>query len=863
MNKVDAPTIVVSGSVNVARGAHSYGRSGDVVAHSETSVNFCSETGGGIKGLVILNMSWFLTEMVPNGKEYESNAQIVSEVRKGLQEAFPQKMLVCLNSQMCAAVDLESFGICDKDNSTDVCGEGSGGVCDEGNPTDVGVECNGDGCDEGNVTDVGVGGSGVSCDEDYLTDVGVQGSPCVLEISPGLTKYWRPVCADNLKPIVGQQFVSLDSAIVFYKQYAGSVGFHCRHHSIRKSRDGVAVEKHLVCNRQDFKQRVSSVAKTTLVTRRRVTNRVGCKAKVVIKLKSNGLYVVHSFEERHTHSLCSIIARKFLKVNRSLDVGHQMFIASCAQANIGSVRSYRLFKEIVGEYYNVGATGVDFKNFKRDLMAYILNGDAQLFIDTLFKRRELCEAFDFEYDVDEVDQLSRVFWADAISRKNFALFGDVVSFDATYRTYRYKLVFVPFTGIDNHKRSITFGADLLTREDVDSYVWLLEKFKKTMCHDPICVVTDQDPALKVVVARVFGTSKHRFCMWHIMCKVGEKVGPVLSKDEVFRRKLNGIVWNKSLDSKSFEDAWSYIMEEYGLGDNGWFRYLFESRTFWHPHIFTTSLCQDWLGQRLDQSLKIVFLTPLALEKHAMGVYTISVFYDVQVEICAACYSCQVVSLCDCDGHVSYGIKDGAQRAWCVELVLSDYTATYSCKMFERMGLLCRHILFVFKDRGLESILSRYLVSRWTKGACLKPIFHIDDTIVDQSSKVENVRIFTNLLWSDIYACVGLADGNIERLAQLRRVICEQRQLFLQDGSENGSGVVAGGSKQSVINLFCGAVSQGSTVEVRDPIQAKNKGSGKRLKSTREKATSKCVKQSRKCHTCDEYGHNSRTCPLNG
>ncbi|XP_019176444.1 PREDICTED: protein FAR1-RELATED SEQUENCE 5-like [Ipomoea nil] len=773
----------------------------------------------------------------------------------------------------CAADVLQSGGVCGEgsggvcDNSTDVCGKGSGGVCDEGNPTDVGIECNGDGCDDGNVTGVGVAGSGVGCDEDYLADVGVQGSVCVLETSPGLTKYWRPVCADSVKPIVGQQFVSLDGAVVFYKQYAGTVGFDCRQQSIRKDRDGVAVEKHVVCNRQGFKQRVSRVAKTTLARRRRVTNRVGCKAKVVIKRKSNGLYVVHYFEERHTHSMCSIIARQFLKVNRSLDAGHQMFIASCVRANIGSVRSYRLFKEIVGEYSS---------------------------------------AFDFEYDVDEGDQLSRVFWADAVSRKNFALFGDVVSFDATYRTNRYKLVFVPFTGIDNHKRSITFGAGLLTREDVDSYVWLLEKFKKTMCHDPICVVTDQDPALKVAVARVFGTSKHRFCMWHIMCKVGEKVGPILSKDEVFRRKLNGIVWNKSLDSKSFEEAWSCIMEEYGLGDNGWFRYLFESRTYWASPYFhdefmsglvrTTSRSESQnsffgtfsnghsslveflvhfgsaVGAQRHAQAKLnadcescfpVLKTPLALEKHAMDVYTISVFYDVQVEICAACYSCQVVSLCDCDGHVSYGIKDGAQRAWYVELVLSDYTATCSCKMFERTGLLCRHIFFVFKDRGLESIPSRYVVSRWTKGACLKPIFHIDDTIVDQSSKVENVRIFTNLLWSDIYVCVGLADGNIERLSQLRRVICEQRQLFLQEGSEDGSGVVAGGSKQSVINSFCGDVSQGSTVEVRDPIQAKNKGSGKRLKSTREKAASKCVKQSRKCHTCDEYGHNSRTCPLNG
>nr|GMD34315.1 protein FAR1-RELATED SEQUENCE 5-like [Ipomoea batatas] len=35
---------------------------------------------------------------------------------------------------------------------------------------------------------------------------------------------------------------------------------------------------------------------------------------------------------------------------------------------------------------------------------------------------------------DESGQLCNLFWADGISRRNFACFGDVMSFDATYRT---------------------------------------------------------------------------------------------------------------------------------------------------------------------------------------------------------------------------------------------------------------------------------------------------------------------------------------------------------------------------------------------------------------------------------------------
>ena len=58
---------------------------------------------------------------------------------------------------------------------------------------------------------------------------------------------------------------------------------------------------------------------------------------------------------------------------------------------------------------------------------------------------------------------------------------------------RYKMVFVPFTGFDNHNRSATFGARLLSDETVSSYKWLPQAFQKAFGTDPQVVVTDQDP----------------------------------------------------------------------------------------------------------------------------------------------------------------------------------------------------------------------------------------------------------------------------------------------------------------------------------------------------------------------------------
>nr|GMD86938.1 protein FAR1-RELATED SEQUENCE 5-like [Ipomoea batatas] len=101
------------------------------------------------------------------------------------------------------------------------------------------------------------------CDEGYSTDIGVEGSACDMEISPGMTKYWRPNCAEILKPHVGQQFVSLDTAFGFYKQYAGSVGFDCRQSTTRKGRDGGVVLKQVVCSREGFKKSSSSTSSTT------------------------------------------------------------------------------------------------------------------------------------------------------------------------------------------------------------------------------------------------------------------------------------------------------------------------------------------------------------------------------------------------------------------------------------------------------------------------------------------------------------------------------------------------------------------------------------------------------------------------
>lgn len=85
------------------------------------------------------------------------------------------------------------------------------------------------------------------------------------------------------------------------------------------------------------------------------------------------------------------------------------------------------------------------------------------------------------------------------------------------------MIFVPFTGIDNHRKSVTLGAGMLKDETAESYIWLLKAFLKAFGVQPSIIVTDQDKSMKKAVDEVLTESKHRLCMWHITQKLPAKV----------------------------------------------------------------------------------------------------------------------------------------------------------------------------------------------------------------------------------------------------------------------------------------------------------------------------------------------------
>ncbi|XP_074271475.1 protein FAR1-RELATED SEQUENCE 5-like [Silene latifolia] len=357
---------------------------------------------------------------------------------------------------------------------------------------------------------------------------------------------------DVFTPYIGMEFEDIEEAITFYKVYALGVGFDVRKYTTKKWRDGTIKSKLLVCNREGFtKSSNESPGKEedgSKQERRNKLKRIGCKARMRLFLK-NGVLLVDRFHEEHNHELVAVKDREFQKLSKNISKYHMGLIVSNSRLNIGATRTYRMCKEVVNGYHNIGASLNDFKNFQRDIKCFIHERDEQLFIDHFKNMAETRPDFYFDYDVDVDGSLRRAIWADGIARRNYSVFGDAVSYDPTYSTNKYKMVFTPFTGIDNHKRSITFCCALIAKETTEPFNWVFERFLIAMRgKEPEYIITDQDPGIIASVPEKFKTARHRFCMWHIMNKVPYKYGSKRKDYQVFLKKLNVIVWDEELEA---------------------------------------------------------------------------------------------------------------------------------------------------------------------------------------------------------------------------------------------------------------------------------------------------------------------------
>ncbi|KAI5439588.1 hypothetical protein KIW84_025106 [Lathyrus oleraceus] len=214
--------------------------------------------------------------------------------------------------------------------------------------------------------------------------------------------------------------------------------------------------------------------------------------------------------------------------------------------------------------------------------------------------------FFYAFQMDTEGRLANCFWVDSRSKMAYKYFGDVVTFDPTYLTNKYKMTFVPFTGVNHHQQSILFGCALLWDETIESFFWLLSTLLEAMSGiSPKTIITDQDVAISNAIAKVFPKVNHHYCMWHIEKKVPEYLNRVYHEHGEFKNQFYKCI-HQSTIVEEFDSDWEAMIDKYGLQDNQWLNKIFSIREKWIPAYVRHNFCAGMSTTQRSESMNKYF-----------------------------------------------------------------------------------------------------------------------------------------------------------------------------------------------------------------------------------------------------------------
>ncbi|CAL2237026.1 unnamed protein product [Prunus armeniaca] len=321
-----------------------------------------------------------------------------------------------------------------------------------------------------------------------------------------------PEVRPKLKPKLGFEFDCCDDVFNFYNMYAAKTGFGIRCSTTRTcTLTGEVTRKEYVCCKQGY----SLTSTVSRKRRRRGCTQTGCKAKLaILKVKDKNKYIVVGFNE-----------------------------VSLLEVQVGGLE-------------NVGFVKRDVYNYVRDMHGEVIGHNAELLKEHFLVEQEKNKSFYFNIEMQGQDEL-------------MGFFGDVVVFDTMFNMNRYGMVFAPLLGVNNHRQTVLFGCAFLTSETTDSFVWLLEEFKKaTLGETPKMIITDQDASMSkaIVIIKKPGIGE---CFLE-MCKC---------------------IWGMAT-KEEFDEKWEEIITNNGLKDHKWLSSIHAMRKYWVPSYRHKELTDD-------------------------------------------------------------------------------------------------------------------------------------------------------------------------------------------------------------------------------------------------------------------------------
>ncbi|XP_042512660.1 protein FAR1-RELATED SEQUENCE 5-like [Macadamia integrifolia] len=558
------------------------------------------------------------------------------------------------------------------------------------------------------------------------------------------------------EPYTGLQFGSEDEAYEFYNAYAKEKGFSIRKSRVERSKvDKSVLSRKYVCAHEGFHWTKDKRYKGKVVRSRRET-RVDCQAAMSIKRKSGG-WMVYKVHHEHNHELVNAVEayklrshRKMMNTMRSIPVKRE----------VGPSENKAQLQDAAQRADNVGINNQDSKNYVNKERKINFGVDWNRTLEYFQSMQSVDSGFFYAAEFGMNQSIRSLFWVDSRAREAYKQFGDVVVFDTSYQTDKYRFPLVSFTGVNHHRHSTVFGSGLLADETVESYVWLFETWLKAMLdQQPPSLITYQDEAMRTAIEKVFPGVRHRFCMWHVAKNELENLGYAFKMHKEFEVEYRKCI-HASQKPEEFELGWEALIVKFGLKDNNWLKLMYDQRHHWVPLYLqdaffagmTTIKRSEGINSYLNEFLhegtplsefipqydhalkqlrekeadedfvtmhtKTVLTSKSPIEEQAARVFTRTMFSVFRHGFLES--SCCIANKTDEEGPVSkylvhkYNEKDENMHVATFNVV--DNGISCSCQMFEFEGMICRHLLKVFQMVNIFEIPPRYILKRWTMSA---------------------------------------------------------------------------------------------------------------------------------------------------
>ncbi|KAH9769829.1 protein FAR1-RELATED SEQUENCE [Citrus sinensis] len=289
-------------------------------------------------------------------------------------------------------------------------------------------------------------------------------------------------------------------------------------------------------------------------------------------------------------------------------------------------------------------------------------------------KRSVDPALYYDFTINEHNRLGDLFWCDGGARADYALFGDVLAFDATYRKNAYRKPFVVLLGINHHRRSIVFRFALLSDETEHTYTWLLQTFLLAMeGKQPKTVITDGDKAMRNAISNKFPDAHYRLCCWHLGRNAQANVNKDFTVD--FRRCML-----RPYTEERFEVKWKEIVQRHNVESHEWVMKMYKEKAMWAEAYLRGKFFGGMRSTQRSEGLNVYLNHYVNIKLHLIAfVKQMDRLIDRQRE----------------------GTWD---------------TVSCTCLMMETVGIPCSHLFAVMKVENLEAISRCMILPRWKKEA---------------------------------------------------------------------------------------------------------------------------------------------------